>query len=193
MAAASNAASARKTLVKLVREAFDRGLRYIDTADNYKTHLLLAPAIKQLPRDKLFLQTKTPAKTAEKAKADIERYRRELGVETLDTLLMHCMTKKGWVPDMRPVRDVLLDAKQKGQIRASVSSCHGYDRWSTRSTARRMDVHLVRINHTGKSMDGEPGKVAEQMEKMYQKGRGIIGMKIYGEGRSRRPKNGSPR
>ena len=31
-------------------------------------------------------------------------------------------------------------------------------------------------------MDGEPAKVAEQMEKMYQKGRGIIGMKIYGEG-----------
>ena len=167
---------------KLVRAAFDRGLRFIDMADGYKTHSYLAPAIKELPRDKLFLQTKTSAKTAEKAKADIERFRRELGLETLDTVLMHYMTKKGWVADMRPVRDVLLDAKQKGQIRAIGVSCHGYDPLVDSLDCPELDVHLVRINHAGKAMDSEPAKVAEQMEKMYQKGRGVVGMKIYGEG-----------
>ena len=169
-------------VVRLVREAFDLGVRYIDTADNYKIHTLLAPAIKELPRDKLFLQTKTPAKNAEKARDDIERYRRELGVETLDTVLMHCMRTKGWPQDMRPVRDVLLDAKRKGQVRAVGVSCHGWDPLVDSVDCPDLDCHLVRINHAGKVMDAEPEKVAEQMKKMFQKGRGIIGMKIYGEG-----------
>lgn len=169
-------------LVKFVREAFDRGLRYIDTADNYRTHLLLAPALKQLPRDRIFLQTKTPAKTPEKARDDIERYRRELGIETLDTVLMHCMTKKGWPNDMRPVLDVLLEAKRKGQVRAVGVSCHGWDPLVDSVDCADLDVHLVRINHTGAKMDAEPAKVAPEMKKMYQKGRGVIGMKIFGEG-----------
>jgi predicted aldo/keto reductase-like oxidoreductase len=167
---------------KLVREAFDRGIRYIDTADMYKMHDAVRESIKGLPRDQLFIQTKTTAKNAEKAKADIERFRKELGLETLDTLLMHCMTKKGWGKDMRPVLDVLLDAKRKGQVRAVGVSCHGLDPLVDAVDVEDLDVHLVRINHNGAKMDAAPEVVAPLMQKMYQKGRGIIGMKIFGEG-----------
>jgi hypothetical protein len=45
-----------------------------------------------------------------------------------------------------------------------------------------MDVHLVRINPFASHMDDKPDKVAPQIEKMHQKNRGVIGMKIYGEG-----------
>ena len=65
--------------VRLAREAFDRGVRYIDTADMYKIHPFVGAAVKELPRDKVFVQTKTMAKNAEKARADIDRFRRELG------------------------------------------------------------------------------------------------------------------
>src|SRR5438132_5439816 len=78
---------------KLVRYAFERGITYFDTADQYGSHIYLRDALKGIPREKLFLQTKTRATTAEMAKADIERLREALGVDYLDTLLMHCMVK----------------------------------------------------------------------------------------------------
>jgi predicted aldo/keto reductase-like oxidoreductase len=168
--------------VRLAREAFDRGVRYIDTADMYKMHQTVGAALKELPRDKVFVQTKTTAKNAEKAKADIDRFRRELGIETLDTLLIHCMTKDEWPTDMRPVVDVLLDAKRKGQVRAIGVSCHTLDALVDAAICPEMDVHLVRINPVGSHMDGAPEKVAAQLEKMYQKHRGVIGMKVFGEG-----------
>ena len=168
--------------VRLAREAFDRGVRYIDTADMYKIHPFISAAMKELPRDKIFVQTKTTAKNAEKARADIDRFRRELGIETLDTLLIHCMTKDSWPTDMRPVIDVLVDAKRKGRVRAIGVSCHSLEALVDAADCPEMDVHLVRINPAGKMMDDTPDKVAAQIKRMRQKGRGVIGMKIYAEG-----------
>jgi predicted aldo/keto reductase-like oxidoreductase len=167
---------------RLVREAYDRGLRYIDTADAYRTHAMVGEAIKALPRGDLFIQTKTRAKQPEAAKADIERFRRELGVETLDVVLMHCMQRKGWVAEMRPVIDVLQEAKRQGQVRAIGVSCHGLDPLVDSVDCGDLDIHLVRINHQGEKMDGTPEEVSANIHKIYQQGRGVIGMKIYGEG-----------
>src|SRR5712692_6641848 len=113
--------------VKLVRYAFDKGITYFDTADQYGSHIYLRDALKGLPRERLFIQTKTRATTAEMAKADVERLREELGMDYVDTLLMHCMTKGQWPTDFRPVMDVLFEAKAKGHVRAIGVSCHGMD------------------------------------------------------------------
>lgn len=168
--------------VRLTREAYDRGLRYIDTADNYRIHPFVAAAIKDLPRGELFVQTKTPAKEPGRARQDIERYRRELGIETIDSLLIHCMQKDEWPRDMRPVIDVLVEAREKGHVRAIGVSCHNYDALIDAIDCEPLDVHLVRINPFGDKMDDSPEKVAAQIQRGHAKGRGVIGMKIYGEG-----------
>lgn len=173
----------KEAFSRLVRHAYSLGVRYIDTADGYKTHDYVREAIAGLPRSELFIQTKTRAKDAQTARDDIERFRRELGVEQLDTVLMHCMTKSSWPVDMRPVMDVLAEAKQKGRVRAVGVSCHGWDPLvASADLDEWLDVHLVRINPQGKMMDAEPEKVAAQIEKMAAKQRGVLGMKIYGEG-----------
>jgi len=171
-----------QAFVKLAREAFDRGIRYIDTADMYRMHPFVSTALKELPREELFIQTKTRAKDGEKAKTDIERFRQELGVETIDALLIHCMTRDEWPGDMRPVIDALVEAKQKGRVRAIGVSCHTLDALIDATDCPEMDVHLVRINHEGEKMDGPPPQVAAQVARMQKKGRGVLGMKIYGEG-----------
>jgi predicted aldo/keto reductase-like oxidoreductase len=171
-----------KAFVKLAREAFDRGVRYIDTADMYKMHPFVKAAVRELPREELFVLTKTWGREAEKAKADVERFRQELGIETLDTVLIHCMTKDDWPGAMQPVIDVLVDAKQKGRIRSIGVSCHSFDALVDAADCPEMEVHLVRINHDGAKMDGPPPKVADQIARMQKKGRGVLGMKIYGEG-----------
>lgn len=173
----------KEAFSRLVRHAYGLGVRYIDTADGYKTHDYVREAITGLPRSELFIQTKTRAKDAQTARDDIERFRRELGVEQLDTVLMHCMTKGSWPVDMRPVMDVLAEAKQKGRVRAVGVSCHGWDPLvASADLDEWLDVHLVRINPQGKMMDAEPEKVAAQIKKMAAKQRGVLGMKIYGEG-----------
>jgi hypothetical protein len=166
---------------KLVRHALDCGLHYIDTADSYRMHYLVSAALKGVASDKYFIQTKTTAKHPEVAKVDIERFRRELGLQTLDTLLMHCMTRGGWDVDMRPVMDVLYDAKEKGRVRSVGVSCHGFPPLVTSADCDWIDVHLVRINPFGDKMDDTPEKVSEQIRTMHERKHGVLGMKIFGE------------
>jgi predicted aldo/keto reductase-like oxidoreductase len=147
----------------------------------YHMHVFVQIALKGVPRDKYFIQTKTQAKHPEVAKADIERFRRELGVETIDSLLMHCMATRSWPTDMRPVMDVLDEAKRKGRVRAVGISCHGFEPLAASAESDWCDIQLARINPFGDKMDAEPEKVAEQLKKMHAKGRGVLGMKIYGE------------
>ncbi|HUT12013.1 MAG TPA: aldo/keto reductase [Thermoguttaceae bacterium] len=166
---------------KLAREAYDRGIRYIDTADAYMMHMFVRFALEELPREELFIQSKTRAKHPEVAKADIERFRRELQTDYIDSLLMHCMSTETWPTDMRPVMDVLSEAKQKGQVRAVGISCHGLPPVVASIDVDWIDIQLARINPFGRMMDGKPEEVAPLLKKMHQKGRGVIGMKIYGE------------
>ncbi len=166
---------------KMVRYALDCGVRYIDTADAYRAHYLVSKALKGVARDKVFLLTKTRAKSAEVARVDIDRFRRELETPQLDTVLMHCMSKGGWDTDMRPVMDVLYDAKEKGRVRSVGVSCHGFPPLVTSSDCDWIDVHLVRINPFGARMDDKPDKVAPEIAKMHKQGHGVLGMKVYGE------------
>jgi predicted aldo/keto reductase-like oxidoreductase len=175
---------------KLVRYAYEKGITYFDTADQYGSHIYLREALRGLPRDRLFIQTKTRATTPEMARADIERFREELGVDCLDTLLMHCMTKGSWPIDNRPVMDALAEAKAKGRIRAVGVSCHGMAPLKAAVDCDWIDVDLARINPVGGNagrMDGTPDEVAACLKAMHAKGKGIIGMKILAEGTLKTP------
>jgi len=167
---------------RLVRHAVERGIRYFDTGDQYGVHIFLREALKGLPRDDLFIQTKTHAEHPEVARADIERFRVELGAETLDCVLLHCRTTPTWPADMLPVMDVLSDAKQKGRVRSVGVSVHGWEPLVAAVGCDWVDVQLARINPFGTAMDGAPGDVAAQLAKMHDAGRGVIGMKICGGG-----------
>ena len=167
--------------VRLFRHAYERGIRYIDTADMYSMHLFVRFAIQGLPREELFILTKTMAKHPEVAKADIERFRRELRTDYLDCILMHCMTKGTFPVDMRPVMDVLTEAKQKGRVRAIGISSHGMEPLRASVDCDWIEVQLVRINPFGQNMDSKPEEVLPICQKIHATGRGVLGMKIYGE------------
>lgn len=179
----------QEKFTKLVRHAFDRGITYFDVADQYGSHIYLREALKGLPREKLFIQTKTRALSAEVAKADLERFREELGVDYIDSLLMHCMTKGSWPTDMKPVMDVLSDAKRKGWAKAIGTSCHGMEPLRAAAKNDWIDIDLARINPVGVKarMDGPPEEVVPCLKEMHAKGKGVLGMKILGEGTFKTP------
>ena len=178
--------------IKLIGHAYDAGIRYIDTADQYGSHLYVRSAVKslKLPRERLFLQTKTRATTAEMARADIQRFREELGVDSIDSLLMHCMTKGNWPTDFRPVMDVLHEAKEKKWVKAVGTSCHGLDPLRAAVKCDWVEIDLARINPLGGKngvMDGTPDEVVECLKEMHGQRKGILGMKILAEGKLKVP------
>jgi aryl-alcohol dehydrogenase-like predicted oxidoreductase len=166
---------------RLVRHALDRGIRYVDTADSYRMHAFVQKALEGVPRDRYFIQTKSFARKADAVKLDLERFLRELKVEYVDTFLMHCMTQGDWPKTLEPVMKVLSEAKREGRVRAVGISCHGWEPMEASIDVDWIDVQLARINPFGAVMDAEPEKVSAMLKKVHDKGRGILGMKIFGE------------
>jgi 1-deoxyxylulose-5-phosphate synthase len=172
-------------LSSLLRNGYDNGLTFFDTADAYGSHPHVAEALKHIPRDKVTILTKTWARDPETARADIERFRKELGTDYLDICLMHCLTDGDWTERFRGVMDVFSEAKQKGVIRAHGCSCHSVEALRAAARSPWVEVDLVRMNPVGAHMDADPQTVAGVLREMKAAGKGIIGMKILGQGEMR--------
>jgi predicted aldo/keto reductase-like oxidoreductase len=174
-----------KGLSDLLLNGYDHGLRFFDSADSYGSHPHVAEALKHVPRDKVTVLTKTSARDAASARADLDRFRHELGVDQIDICLMHCLTEGDWTERFKGVMDVLSEAKQKGIIRAHGCSCHSIEALRTATKSSWVEVHLVRINPIGAYMDSDPDTVVSVIREMRAAGKGIIGMKIFGQGQLR--------
>jgi aryl-alcohol dehydrogenase-like predicted oxidoreductase len=174
-----------KGLSDLLLNGYDHGLRFFDSADSYGSHPYVAEALKHVPRDKVTVLTKTWARDASTARDDLDRFRRELGTDHLDVCLMHCLTEGDWTDRYKGVMDVLSEAKEKGVIRAHGCSCHSIEALHTATKSPWVEVHLVRINPIGAYMDSDTDTVVTVMKEMRAAGKGIIGMKILGQGQLR--------
>lgn len=179
---------------RLVRYAYERGVTYIDTADAYGTHDMVRGAIKSLPRERLFIQTKMrwhAPDAGRRALETLDRFRRELGTDYIDSLLIHCTTEATWDTDLRLMMDAFDEAQRRKLIRLKGVSCHGLPALRTATRTSWVEVQLARVNPQGKHMDGrdggwdEPGDVPAAMKEvkaMHAGGRGVIGMKLVGNG-----------
>src|SRR6202795_2631679 len=174
-----------KGLSELLLNGYDHGLRFFDAANSYGSHPHVAEALKHVPRDKVTVLTKTWARDAATARADIERFRQELGTDYLDICLMHCLTEGDWTERYRGVMDAFEEARQKGTIRAHGCSCHSIEALRTATKSPWVQVHLVRINPIGSFMDSDPQTVVSVMREMKAAGKGIVGLKILGQGSMR--------
>lgn len=181
----------QQTFNDLIHYAFDRGITYFDCAQSYATFDWMAGAIKGLPREKLFLQSKIPGQPEDVLKA-IDRHRQVFDSDYVDSMLIHCMVKDGWTDAWKRVMDGFEAAKDKKWIRTQGVSCHSLPALRTAVVSDWPEVHLVRVNPQAKHVDGpeehfnKPGNdiapVVQQIRAMHAKGRGVIGMKLVGNG-----------
>jgi 1-deoxyxylulose-5-phosphate synthase len=171
-----------KGLSDLLLNGYDHGLRFFDAADSYGSHLHVAEALKHVQRDKVTVLTKTWARDAATARADLDRFRRELGTDYLDICLMHCLTEADWTTQYRGVMDVFSEAKQKGIIRAHGCSCHSIEALRAAAKSPWVEVDLARINPIGSHMDADPETVVAVLREMKAAGKAVVGMKILGQG-----------
>src|SRR5271154_6959499 len=169
-------------LSELLLNGYEHGLRFFDSADSYGSHPHVAEALKHVPRDKVTVLTKTWARDAASARADLDRFRKELGVDHIDVCLMHCLTEADWTERYRGVMDVLSEAKEKGVIRAHGCSCHSIEALRAAAKSEWVEIDLARINPIGSHMDADPETVVGVLREMKAAGKAVVGMKILGQG-----------
>jgi len=177
---------------RLFRHAYERGITYIDTADGYGTHEFVKEAIQGIPREKLFILSKMwwSPENIKNPLATLDRYRRELGVEYLDCLLIHCTMEPTWPEDLKSMMEAFNTAKERKLIRLKGMSCHGLPALRQASKVPWADVQLARVNPQGHAVDGESPDdpegnmdlVSRELKTMKGMGRGILGMKLIGNG-----------
>lgn len=172
-------------LADLYRAAFDQGVTFFDTADQYGTHPHVKLALKGLPREKVAILTKTHASTEKEMREDIDRFRKELGTDYLDIVLLHCMLDNDWPERKKGAMAAISEAREKGIIRTHGTSCHTLGALKVAAKHPWVQVDLARINPAQAHMDADPQTVLGVLREMKAAGKGVIGMKILGAGRLR--------
>jgi len=197
---ADNLRQGKDEFIKVIRHAYDSGITYIDCAKRYATYTVFKDAIKGLPREKLYLQSKYwPGDSDETDLLTvIDEHRKVFDTDYIDSLLVHCREEPDWTDRYKRLMDAYNDAKDKKWIRVKGVSCHSYEALTQAQKVTWADIHLVRINPLGMYMDG-PNKgwnasstnpiqpILDEIKAMHDKGRGVIGMKIFGNGDMKDP------
>jgi aryl-alcohol dehydrogenase-like predicted oxidoreductase len=174
----------------LIRQAFERGIRFFDCADTYGTHPFTAAALKGIPREKYTLISKMwvdhgglPEQERPDANLVVDRFRKELNSDYIDLVQIHCMTDPLWTDKQKKQMDILENLKSKNIIRAHGVSVHSLEAMEAAADSSWVDVIHVRINPYGEAMDkNDPSIVLPVIEKLHKSGKGVIGMKLIGNG-----------
>jgi len=169
-------------LADLFREAFDNGVFFWDTADGYGSHDAIKVALKKMPREKITIMTKADSRTVDEIKGDLERFRQEMGTDYIDIVLLHGRRDPKWDELDRGLMDVLSEAKQKKVVRSVGISCHSIPAMQVALKSKWLEVFLTPINCSGDRMDGPIDTVLSLLAQLKAAGKGVLGMKILGEG-----------
>jgi len=171
-----------KGVSDMLRAAFDEGINFWETADQYGSHPHLKEALKKTKREDVVILTKTNSSSYEAVKKDLDRFRTELGTDYMDVVLLHAVTDGDWNRNMKGAMDALEEAKKAGLIRAHGISCHSLQALETAADEPWVDVDLARFNPGGAKMDADVATVQKVLTRMKQNGKAIIQMKVYGAG-----------
>ncbi|HUE76029.1 MAG TPA: aldo/keto reductase, partial [Chloroflexota bacterium] len=167
----------------LLRQAFDLGINFWDTADGYGTHPHVAAALLQVPREQVVVSTKTKAKDRAGAADDVERFRRELGVDQLDVVLLHGVMSRDELAARSGAWEALQDAQTRGLIRAIGLSTHIATGEIMDALAERPDIQVVltTCNLDGSKLVGNIESHRQQIRRLHEQGKAICLMKVLGQ------------
>ena len=174
----------------IIHQAYEKGIRFFDCADTYGTHPFTAAALKGIPRESYTLSSKIwvsqggiPEPERPDADVVIERFRKELNTDYLDLVQIHCMTDPHWTDKQKKQMDILENLKAKKIIGAHGVSVHSLEAMEACVESPWVDVVHVRVNPFGDAMDKkDPDTVIPVIAKLHKAGKGIIGMKLIGNG-----------
>jgi aryl-alcohol dehydrogenase-like predicted oxidoreductase len=178
----------------LVRHAYDRGIRFFETAEIYHpAPAMLANALHGLPRESYVLINKIETDGGDDPKKRLDAMRKVSRTEYFDAVLLHFMHFPNWDSETEIWQEALLHEQERKTVHHHGVSVHGLPALRLIPGSQWVEVAMIRINHMGKSMDSEdwetpnggPASVTEVVSHIHQirkQGIGVIGMKLIGAG-----------
>jgi aryl-alcohol dehydrogenase-like predicted oxidoreductase len=175
----------------LLRYAYDKGFRNFDCADTYGTHWMMADVLPHMNREELTITSKIWVRSGGIPDADrpdanivVDRFRKEMKTDYIDLVQIHCMVDADWTDSQKRQMDILENLKSKGIVKAHGVSVHSLEAMKAAVKSPWVDVIHVRINPYGIAMDKpEPEEVVKVIKQLHDSGKGVIGMKVIGDGK----------
>ena len=152
---------------------------------------MLGIALKGIPRDSYQLMSKVTTREGVDPQQKFDELRRLANTEYFDIMLLHWQHTGTWPTDTARWQDSILEVQSKKVVLSHGASVHGLPALRRVPGNKWLDVAMIRVNHTGKSMDAEdyatqgPGNVPEvvtHVKEVRTQGLGVISMKLAGEG-----------
>jgi aryl-alcohol dehydrogenase-like predicted oxidoreductase len=177
---------------RLVRHAYDSGIRFFETAESYGgMHQMLGVALKGIPRDSYRLMSKVTTREGVDPQAKFDELRKLANTEYFDIMLLHWQHTPTWPVDTVKWQDGIMEAQSRHAILSHGASVHGLPALRQVPSFKWLDLAMIRVNHKGTRMDAEIPDVDElgnvpevvtHIKEVKGQGRGVIGMKLVGEG-----------
>ena len=186
------AALGQEAFSRLVSHAYERGIRFFETAESYVTPAMLAVELKPYPRDSYVLMNKVTTDPGVDPAKRFDDMRRLSQTEYFDIMLLHWQHTGDWVNESARWRDGISEAQAKQTIKVRGVSVHGLPALRLVPGDKWLEVAMIRMNHNGTRMDGPsaedytaPGNVNEVVQHVKlakSEGMGVISMKLAGDG-----------
>lgn len=169
-----------------VKEAFELGINFFDTAQTYGTEGHLREGLSGVG-DRAIISTKTRARKRDVAQRDFEASLKELHREYIDIYHLHLVHGAQDLADRRGVLDFLLELKEQGLIKAIGASVHKVEAARVVVAESDIDVLFPVLNSHGLGiMDGSIDDMVEVCRRAEARGMGIYAMKPLGGGHLRK-------
>jgi len=183
----------QKAFSDLVAYAYDRGIRFFETAESYVTPAMLGEALKPYPRDSYVLMTKVTTDPGVDPHKRFDEMLRTSKTDYFDIMLLHWQHTGGWVEATKPWQDGVDHFQAKKTILSRGASVHGLPALRKMPGNPWLQVAMIRVNHNGTRMDGANGlddtnhpqdvaEVVQHVHQVKQDGMGVISMKLCGNG-----------
>jgi aryl-alcohol dehydrogenase-like predicted oxidoreductase len=182
----------QEQFTRLVRYAYDRGIRFYETAESYgDMHRMLGVALQGIPRDSYRLMSKVSTKPGVDPQVKFDELRKLANTEYFDIMLLHWQHTGTWPADTVRWQDGIMEAQHREAIVSHGASMHGLPALRQAPQFQWLDVAMIRMNHKGVRMDAEDydtdglGNVSEVVRHVKQVKKnnvGVISMKLVGEG-----------
>jgi len=185
------AALGQEGLTSLVHYAYDRGIRFFETAQVYHTPAMLGIALKGLSRESYRLMTKVQTDLGGDPKTTLEAMRKTMDTDYFDIMLLHYQHFATWPEDTKAWQDAILEAESRQVIKTHGASVHGLPALRRVPDNEWLKIAMIRMNHTGRRMDtedfmhdehGNVDAVVDHVKMAKASGLGVISMKLIGEG-----------
>ncbi|HUB31062.1 MAG TPA: aldo/keto reductase [Terracidiphilus sp.] len=175
---------------KLVAYAYERGIRFFETAESYMTPAMLGEALKPYPRDSYVLMNKVTTIQGVDPRQHFDEMRRTSQTDYFDIMLLHWQHTDTWPADSARWQDGILEEQHRKTIRSRGASVHGLPALRQMPGNQWLQVAMIRMNHKGAHMDGpsyqdsngQVNEVVEHVKQVKRDGMGVISMKLVGEG-----------